>query len=39
MRSHDGHSIIDNAAFNRFHWLIVSLCALLLTFEGYELFI
>ncbi|GAB5343260.1 MFS transporter [Pseudomonas fluorescens] len=39
MRSHDVHSIIDNAPFNRFHGLIVSLCALLLIFDGYDLFI
>ena len=39
MRSHDVHSIIYNAPFNRFHWLIVSLCALLLIFDGYDLFI
>ncbi|AIG01183.1 MFS family membrane protein [Pseudomonas fluorescens] len=39
MRTHDVHSIIDNAPFNRFHWLIVSLCALLLIFDGYDLFI
>ncbi|OPB02645.1 MFS transporter [Pseudomonas fluorescens] len=39
MRSNDVHSIIDNAPFNRFHGLIVSLCALLLIFDGYDLFI
>ena len=39
MRTHDVHSIIDNAPFNRFHWLVVSLCALLLIFDGYDLFI
>jgi AAHS family benzoate transporter-like MFS transporter len=39
MRTHDVYSIIDNAPFNRFHWLIVSLCALLLVFDGYDLFI
>ncbi len=39
MRTHDVHSIIDNAPFNRFHWLIVSLCAVLLIFDGYDLFI
>lgn len=39
MRSHDVHSIIDNAPFNRFHGLIVSLCDLLLIFDGYDLFI
>jgi AAHS family benzoate transporter-like MFS transporter len=39
MRTHDVNSIIDNARFNRFHWLVVSLCALLLVFDGYDLFI
>lgn len=31
--------IIDNARFTRFHWLVVALCALLLIFDGYDLFI
>ena len=39
MRKVDVHDIIDNAGFNRFHWLVVSLCALLLIFDGYDLFI
>lgn len=39
MRTHDVHSIIDNARFSRFHWLVVGLCALLLIFDGYDLFI
>jgi len=33
-----GH-IIDNARFTRFHWMVMSLCALLLIFDGYDLFI
>lgn len=39
MRTHDVHSIIDNARFSRFHWRVVGLCALLLIFDGYDLFI
>ena len=39
MRKVDVHDIIDNARFNRFHWLVVCLCALLLIFDGYDLFI
>ncbi|NVZ21527.1 MFS transporter [Pseudomonas costantinii] len=39
MRTHDVHSIIDNAHFSRFHWLVMGLCALLLIFDGYDLFI
>lgn len=31
--------IIDNAKFNRFHWMVMWLCALLLIFDGYDLFI
>ena len=39
MRAIDVHQIIDNARFNRFHWTVVALCALLLIFDGYDLFI
>ncbi len=39
MRKVDVHDIIDNARFNRFHWLVVCLCSLLLIFDGYDLFI
>ncbi|MGY8817778.1 MAG: MFS transporter [Pseudomonadales bacterium] len=39
MRKVDIHEVIDNASFSRFHWLVVSLCALLLIFDGYDLFI
>ncbi|AEA69184.1 MFS transporter [Pseudomonas brassicacearum] len=39
MRTIDVHSIIDNARFGRFHWLVMGLCALLLIFDGYDLFI
>ena len=39
MRQIDVHQIIDNARFSRFHWMVMSLCALLLIFDGYDLFI
>lgn len=39
MRKIDVHRIIDNAHFTRFHWLVMGLCALLLIFDGYDLFI
>ena len=35
----DVHEVIDNARFSRFHWLVMCLCALLLIFDGYDLFI
>jgi AAHS family benzoate transporter-like MFS transporter len=39
MRQIDVHQIIDNAPFTRFHWMVMALCALLLIFDGYDLFI
>ncbi|EIK51379.1 benzoate MFS transporter BenK [Stutzerimonas stutzeri TS44] len=39
MRKVDVHEIIDNARFSGFHWLVMCLCALLLIFDGYDLFI
>ncbi len=39
MRTVDVHQIIDNARFSQFHWLVMCLCALLLIFDGYDLFI
>ncbi|MBA1264614.1 MFS transporter [Stutzerimonas stutzeri] len=39
MRKVDVHDVIDNARFNQFHWLVMCLCALLLIFDGYDLFI
>lgn len=39
MKKIDVHSVIDDARFNRFHWLVMGLCALLLIFDGYDLFI
>ncbi|GLX15892.1 MFS transporter [Pseudomonas straminea] len=39
MRNLDVNDVIDNACFNSFHWLVMCLCALLLIFDGYDLFI
>ncbi|WP_295479428.1 MFS transporter [uncultured Pseudomonas sp.] len=39
MRTIDVHAIVDNARFGRFHWMVMSWCALLLIFDGYDLFI
>ncbi len=39
MRNLDVNDVIDNARFNAFHWLVMCLCALLLIFDGYDLFI
>lgn len=39
MRNIDVHEIIDNARFNRYHWMVMFWCALLLIFDGYDLFI
>ncbi|VVO75855.1 MFS transporter [Pseudomonas fluorescens] len=39
MRKIDVHEVIDNARFSRFHWMVMCLCALLLIFDGYDLFI
>ncbi len=39
MKKIDVHQIIDNAPFTRFHWMVMCLCALLLIFDGYDLFI
>ena len=35
----DVHAIVDNARFGRFHWMVMLWCALLLIFDGYDLFI
>ena len=35
----DVHDVIDNAKFTGFHWMVMCLCALLLIFDGYDLFI
>lgn len=39
MRKLDVHELIDNARFTRFHWMVMCWCALLLIFDGYDLFI
>ncbi|MEX6504412.1 MFS transporter [Pseudomonas zhanjiangensis] len=39
MRTLDVNQVIDNARFSRFHWMVMALCALLLIFDGYDLFI
>ncbi|MCY1346684.1 4-hydroxybenzoate transporter PcaK [compost metagenome] len=39
MRKIDVHEIIDNARFSPFHWMVMCWCALLLIFDGYDLFI
>lgn len=39
MRKVDVHDVIDSARFSQFHWLVMCLCALLLIFDGYDLFI
>ncbi|ARU04467.1 aromatic acid/H+ symport family MFS transporter [Comamonas serinivorans] len=39
MKTLDVNQVIDNARFTRFHWMVVWLCALLLIFDGYDLFI
>ena len=39
MRKIDVHAIIDNARFKPFHWMVMCWCALLLIFDGYDLFI
>ncbi|WP_051249010.1 MFS transporter [Acidovorax sp. JHL-9] len=39
MKTIEINPIIDNARFTRFHWMVVALCALLLIFDGYDLFI
>lgn len=39
MRNVNVHAVIDDARFGRFHGLVMGLCALLLIFDGYDLFI
>lgn len=39
MRNIDINEVIDGARFSRFHWLVMVLCAVLLIFDGYDLFI
>lgn len=33
------NEVIEQARFGSYHWLVMSLCALLLVFDGYDLFI
>lgn len=39
MKTLDVNAVIDTARFTRFHWMVMCLCALLLIFDGYDLFI
>ncbi|MGV6476470.1 MFS transporter [Azotobacter vinelandii] len=39
MRNIDVNRLVDEARFNRFHWRVLCWCALLLIFDGYDLFI
>ncbi|WP_159914918.1 MFS transporter [Pantoea sp. 18069] len=39
MKTLDVNEVIDNARFTRFHWTVMWLCATLLIFDGYDLFI
>lgn len=39
MRKIDVHEVIDNARFNRFHWMVLFWCALIIIFDGYDLVI
>lgn len=39
MKTIEVNQIIDSARFTRFHWMVTLLCALLLVFDGYDLFI
>ncbi|MCY1412662.1 4-hydroxybenzoate transporter PcaK [compost metagenome] len=39
MRKIDVNQTIDNARFSGFHWMVMLWCALLLIFDGYDLFI
>jgi AAHS family benzoate transporter-like MFS transporter len=39
MKTLDVNEVIDRTRFTRFHWMVMCLCALLLIFDGYDLFI
>ncbi|MFJ3468079.1 MFS transporter [Pseudomonas sp. NPDC090201] len=39
MRIIDVHAVVEGARFGRFHGMVMGLCALLLIFDGYDLFI
>lgn len=38
MEKVDINDVVDRAKFNRFHLAVMMLCALLLIFDGYDLF-
>lgn len=39
MRTVDVHKIIDEARFNKFHWMVLFWCAVVIIFDGYDLVI
>lgn len=39
MKQIDVHQLIDEARFNRFHWMLLFWCALVIIFDGYDLVI
>lgn len=39
MRQINLHQEIDHAKFGRFHWILLSVCALIIIFDGYDLVI
>lgn len=39
MKQVDVHKLIDEAKFNRFHWMLLFWCALVIIFDGYDLVI
>lgn len=39
MKTLDVNDVIEHARFTPFHWMVICLCALLLIFDGYDLFI
>ena len=39
VRKIDVHKLIDEASFNKFHWMVLFWCALIIVFDGYDLVI
>jgi AAHS family benzoate transporter-like MFS transporter len=39
MRKINVHTLVDEARFNRFHWLVLFWCAVIIIFDGYDLVI
>ena len=37
MRHVDLHALIDHAKFQRFHWIVLIWCTLIIIFDGYDL--